>query len=149
MARRQSKKPLAAITVNLFDVDKMSKGGRKYPLDILAKTVDDINSNPTVIEEISPIERELKYIPVTDVWMEHAMAKSTRAYFEDGQVKVDFDVVPNKYGELLMKTIETEGGIDKMNFMPVGYGNTADDGTVSDYKFCYVTFKVGGNNGNA
>jgi hypothetical protein len=66
------------------------------------------------------------------------MAISTDATVDNGALKVDFDVKNNKYGSLLMKSIEA----GDVSYMPVGIGDTDKDNVITDYKMTYVAIDV-------
>lgn len=134
----RSKKPLGNITVELLVAGQPTKEGRVYPPEIIAKLCADINSRPVTIEEVSPLERRAKKIPVCYSWPEHAMAKSTGAHVEDGNLLVDFDVLNNKYGNLLMKSLDA----GNVTYMPVGIGDTDKDNNITEYTMTYVAIDV-------
>ena len=138
----KNKQPLAHFAVNLFESGVPTRNGRIYDAETISRIGNQINTTPTVIEEVSPIERSIKNIPISEVWLDHAMAISTGATMQDGKLLVEFDVLPNRYGKLLMSTIESVGGIENMNFAPVGCGDVDSNGVVKGYTYSYVSFNV-------
>jgi len=134
----RSKKPLATFTVDLIEASTPTKEGRIYPPELVEKLLQQILEKPITIEEVSPIERKAKGIPVCYSWPEHAMANSTGAEIVDNHLMVNFDIINNKFGKLLKKTYDEH----KMKFIPVGTGDVNDKNEVTDYTMQYVTFKV-------
>ena len=139
---RAKKPPLGHIMVELLVADQPTRGGRVYPKELIDKLCADINSKPVTIEEVSPLERRAKQIPVCYSWKEHAMAVSTGATVDDGKLSVEFDIKNNKFGSLLQKSIEA----GNVGYMPVGIGDTDDKGNVTDYTISYIAIDV--TNGN-
>lgn len=134
----RSKKPLDTFTVELMDAAVPTKDGRIYPPELIEKLRQQILEKPITIEEVSPLERKAKGIPVCFSWPEHAMAKSTAAEVTGNHLEVTFDIFNNKYGKLLKKTYDEH----KLKFIPVGTGDTNERNEVTDYQMQYVTFKV-------
>lgn len=140
---RAKKQPLGHIEVELLVAGQPTRNGRVYPPEIIEKLCADINKTPVTIEEVSPLERRAKQIPVCYSWKEHAMAKSTGARVDDLKLIVDFDIINNKYGSLLQKSIEA----GTVSYMPVGIGDTDKDNVITDYQMTYVAIDVNyGNN---
>ena len=134
----RSKKPLATFTVDLMEASVPTRNGRIYTQEVIEKIRQQILEKPVTIEEVSPIERKAKGIPVCYSWAEHAMAKATEAEVVDNRLMVKFDIFNNKFGKLLKKTYDEH----KLKFIPVGTGDTNDKNEVTDYQMQYVTFKV-------
>lgn len=134
----RAKKPLGHIQVELLVAGQPTRNGHIYPPEIVEKLCAEIKHSPVTIEEVSPLERRAKQIPVCYSWPEHAMAVSTDATVDNGALKVDFDVKNNKYGSLLMKSIEA----GDVSYMPVGIGDTDKDNVITDYKMTYVAIDV-------
>jgi len=139
----RSKKPLGTIDVELLIADQPTRNNRVYTKPLIEKLAADINTKPITIEEVSPLERKLKKVPVCYSWPEHAMATSTKAEVVDNRLMVSFDIKNNKYGTLLKKSIEAGVG-----FMPVGIGDEDENGVVTDYTVSYVAIDAGGNGTN-
>lgn len=134
----RSKKPLGTFMVDLMEANVPTRNGRVYTPEVIEKVRQQILEKPVTIEEVSPIERKAKGIPVCYSWPEHAMAKNTEAEVIDNRLMVKFDIFNNKYGKLLKKTYDEH----KLKFIPVGTGDTNDRNEVTDYQLQYVTFKV-------
>lgn len=133
---------MSSMDIELLVADQPTAAGNKYPLSVLESIANAINVKPVTIEELSPIERKAKGQPICYSWPEHAMATSTKAVVVDGTLRVSFDVKNNKFGKLLMSTMESVGGQEKLVFMPVGIGDTDSDGVIKPgYAVQYVTFK--------
>lgn len=134
----RTKKPLGHIRVELLVAGQPTTSGLVFPPEVIEKLAADIRETPVTIEEVSPVERRAKGIPVCYSWPEHAMAVSTGAAVEDGILKVDFDVKNNKYGSLLMKSIDA----GNVSYMPVGIGDTDKDNVITSYKITYIAINV-------
>lgn len=132
----RKKKPLAHITVELLTAGVPTVNGTVYSREILEKAVADMAQRPITIEEVSPVERRAKKVPVCFSWPERAMAESTSAGIVDNTLVVDFDIKDNRYGKLLKAVIDEH----PVKWKPVGVGDTDADGNVTDYKISYVTF---------
>ena len=132
----RKKKPLAHITVELLTAGVPTVNGTVYSREILEKAVEDMAQKPITIEEVSPVERRAKKVPVCFSWPERAMAESTSAGIVDNTLVVDFDIKDNRYGKLLKAVIDEH----PVKWKPVGVGDTDADGNVTDYKISYVTF---------
>ena len=143
----RASKPKQKITVNLLNAGEATRNGRVYPPELVAKLAADIKANPITIEEVSPIERKVKKIPLCYSWPEHAMAVSTDAGVIDSKLMVEFEVKGNKYGKLLKTVLEANP--DGVHFKPVVIGDDAPDGTMTSAKISYVTFDVAGPDGKA
>lgn len=139
----RAKKPLGSIKVDLLVAGQPTRSGHIYPPEILEKLCADINEKPITIEEVSPLERRAKKIPACYSWPEHAMAVSTGASVDDGVLNVNFDIKNNKYGSLLMKSIDA----GNVSYMPVGIGDTDENAVITDYKMTYVAIDVNYGNG--
>lgn len=138
----RSSKPIGTIRVPVFAIGKKTASGNMYPESLFDRMMADIKAGHKYsLEEVSPIERQLKKIPPFESWTEHSMAESIDADIENGLFYMTFAVKGNRFGKLLMTTIESST-IDGMEFFPVGIGNTDSDGTVTDYKLSYVTFEI-------
>ena len=133
----RAKKPLGHIQVELLVAGQPTRSGHVYTPEAIEKLCADIKETPVTIEEVSPLERRARKIPVCNSWPEHAMAVSTDASVDNGVLKVDLDIKNNKDGSLLMKSIEA----GEVVYKPVGV--TTDEGDViSNYKMNYVTIDV-------
>ena len=134
----RSKKPLDSFIVDLMEAGVPTKEGRIYPTVVVENILGQLQHSPVTIEEVSPLERKAKGIPVCYSWPEHAMAKSSDAEIVDNHLKIKFDVINNKYGKLLKKTYDEH----KLKYIPVGIGDVNEKNEVTEYKIQYVTFKV-------
>jgi len=137
----RASKPKPTFRVNILDAGVMTKGGRVYPPELVAKLAADINEHPVTVEEVSPLERKVKKVPICYSWPEHAMAVSQNAEVEDGKLFVNFAIKGNKYGKLL-KTVLDANSPGRVAFKPVVIGDDAPDGTMTSAKISYVTFEV-------
>lgn len=127
-------------TVALMDSERDTADGRRYSADTLKHISESIrNGRVLTIEEMSPVERNLKKKSIAESWPEHAMAKSRNATYQDGELSIEFAITRNRFGKLLKSTMDTYG--DRVRFFPVGYG-TVEDGVVKDYVLNYVSFEV-------
>lgn len=134
----RTKKPLGKITTVLLVAGQPTYNGLIYPKEILDKLCEDINAKPCTIEEVSPLERRANGIPACNAWPEHAMASSTGASVIDGKLTVDFDVKNNKYGSMLMKSIQA----GEVEYIPVGIGDYDKDNVVTKYNISYITMEL-------
>lgn len=129
--------------IELMDSNKPTVAGNWYS----EKTLLDIHQRIIMgtvypLCEFSPLERELKKIPLTEVWTEKIMANSVSSRYEDGKLIITMKCVSNKNGKRL-KSICDSIGIEKMKWFPVGYGNTVQDNgknVVTDYTLIYISF---------
>ena len=137
----RASKPKPTIRANILDAGVKTKSGRVYPLELVEKMAADINEHPITIEEVSPLERKVKKIPICYSWPEHAMAVSQNAEVEDGKLFADFAIKGNKYGKML-KTVLDANTPERVAFKPVVIGDDAPDGTMTAAKISYVTFEV-------
>lgn len=122
------------IRVELFDTTRPTKDGRIYTPELIEKIRKGIEEKPVGIEEVSPVERRAKHIPVCYPWPEHDMAVSTGSEVVDGKLFVDFAVKNNRFGKLLNTTIES-GDVE---YIPVGIGDADKDNVVSEYTLQYI-----------
>ena len=132
----RKKKPLAHITVELLTAGERTASGNVYSMEILEKLKAEILGKPVTVEEVSPVERRAKKVPVCFSWPERAMAESTSADIVDNTLVVGFDIKDNRYGKLLKAVLDEH----PVKWKPVGVGDTDADGNVTDYKISYVTF---------
>ena len=138
MARK--KKEPKVIRVELMQADVPTRSGYIYPRELLEKLATSINEGrtPVAIEEVSPLERKAKGIPVCSSWKEHAMALAVDASLDErGYLQVDFALKGNKYGKLLETTLASG---KKYEFFPVGTGDTNSKNEVTSYSMQYVSF---------
>lgn len=125
------------IDVALFDIGKPTRDGRIYPLELVERIAGQIATGKKfTIEEVSPVERELKKIQPYESWSEHAMAESTGCRIEDGVFHIEFQTKANKFGKLLCATLDS----GNVKYFPVGIGEVGDDGVVSGYQLSYVSY---------
>lgn len=132
MSRKKAQPKI--VRVELFDSTHPTADGRVYPLELLERIRAAIAEKPVGIEEVSPVERRVKHIPVCYPWPEHDMALSTSSEIVDGKLFADFAVKNNKFGRLLNATIEA-GDVE---YIPVGIGDVDKDNVVSEYTLQYV-----------
>lgn len=120
--------------------------GNIYSIALLEKIANDINEKGVDIEEVAPADRHRAKVPLCFPWKERAMAESTKAVVEDGRLKVHFQILGNRYGNILKKTIDNNYVIYK----PVGKGVTVPEhpgdprsnNVVTEFELYYVTFEV-------
>lgn len=131
------------VDVRVMKFDSVYENGSKcvYPRSIGEKIILDIAGGKKFsIEEVSPVERNLKRIPPFQSWPEHAMAESVGARIDGDVLVMSFRIRKNKYGKLLSDAIATHG-LDKLYFFPVGIGEDKD-GVVTKYELSYISFEV-------
>jgi hypothetical protein len=132
----RKKKPLGHFVAELLTAGERTASGNVYSMEILEKLKAEILGKPVTVEEVSPVERRAKKVPVCFSWPERAMAESTSADIVDNTLVVGFDIKDNRYGKLLKAVIDEH----PVKWKPVGVGDTDADGNVTDYKISYVTF---------
>ena len=96
-----------------------------------------------IIQELNPIERGIKKIPLSSVWEEQIMGHCIAAENVGGRLIMTFKCESNKHGKKLMNICESYG-VKKLNIFPVGFGVLEDrDGkkVVNRFKLIYVAFE--------
>lgn len=144
------RKSLGEFTVDLLVADEPTAAGHVFSAELLGSIANAINMKPVTLEELSPIERKVKGIPLCYSWPEHAMATSRIAVVDNGRLRVTFTVNGSKYGKLLMSTIDSAGGVENIVFKPVAIGDVDPNNNIlPGYSVQYVTFSLGNQeNGN-
>lgn len=98
------------------------------------------------VEEVSPVERQLKKKQVFESWDEHAMADVLSARLshptpDQNSLMITCQPRSNKFGKLLMSTIES-ATLEGIEFYPVGIGDVDENGEVKDYTLSYIAMEA-------
>ena len=130
-----------AFTGEVIDSTHPTASGRwyaEYAIDDIVKSV--IDGKKYIIQEYSPLEREIKKIRADMVWTETIMGTCIAAEKKDGKLLMTFKCASNKYGKRLKNLCESIG-IRNLNLFPVGRGIARDVSgkpVVSDYDLIYI-----------
>ncbi len=112
------------------------------------ETVDDVvkkfkEGERFIIQELNPIERGIKKIPLSSVWEEQIMGHCIAAENVNGRLVMTFKCESNKHGKKLMNICESYG-VKNLKIFPVGWGDLEErDGKkfVTKFKLIYVAFE--------
>lgn len=137
------KKELRTIDVAVFAIDVKMDSGNIFSMELASRLMNEVNAGKRyTIEEVSPVERQLKKKLPYVSWPEHAMAESVAARIENDRLIMTFVIKPNRFGKLLETTLDTSL-THSIRFFPVGYGDTDENGVIKmDYALGYVAFEV-------
>lgn len=130
-------------TIKSLFTDSPTSSGNIYPIDCLNQICKQINSavqKPT-IQQINSAERDKKKIPAYEPIPSQVMAKITSAVVEGNSLDVICEIKPGRNGTKLKGLLETVG-IEHLEFVPVGYGNTRKTeigNVVFNYTLKYVS----------
>jgi hypothetical protein len=115
-----------------------------YSPDTVDKIVNQFKEGKRfIIQEFNPVERQLKRVPLAEVWEEQVMGHCIAAENVNGRLIMTFKCESNKHGKKLMNICESYG-VQNLKFYPVGEGITVDvDGKkmVDRFKLHYVAFE--------
>lgn len=117
--------------------------GRIYPPEVLSRLMERFTLKPEIIiQEMNPVERELKKIPIAEPWDKKIMATVKRAELIEGKLVIHFVCKNNKDGRKLTGIIDTMG-INAIDFIPVGYGTANEAGIVAPtYRLNYIAVEL-------
>lgn len=117
--------------------------GRIYPPDVVARLLERFTLKPEIIiQEMNPVERELKKIPLAEPWDKKIMATVKRAEVSGGKLIIYFTCKKNKDGRKLEGIIQSMG-MNAIDFVPVGYGMADERGIVSpSYRLNYIAVEL-------
>ena len=128
-------------TKDIIDSTKPTSDGRWYPDTIIDEIVKSVIDGKTyIIQEYSPLERELKKVRANEVWKETIMGTCISAEKKDGKLFMTFKCMSNKYGKRLKDLCESMG-VNRLNAYPVGSGvlnSVSGKSVVSDYNLIYI-----------
>lgn len=127
----------------VFVIGKKTQGGRIYPQELADRIILDVvgGEKKYYLEEVAPVDREKNGIKPYESWPKRAMAVCVEARMEHERLVMTFRVYATKYGKTLALVLDNNPP-EKLEFYPVGIGNTDSDGKVTDYRLSYVTFEV-------
>lgn len=116
--------------------------GNIYPMHVLAKLVERFTLQPRiVIQEMNPVERKMKNIPLSEPWDKKIMAYVVSATIAKSALIINCECKNSREGKVLAGLIQSNG-INSVDFFPVGYGLVGADGVISpDYRLSYVAFE--------
>ena len=123
----------------LLNADKQTVDGRFYPKDVIIKILKRCIEKPAlIVQEMNPVEREAKKIPLAEPWDEKIMATVTGAEMQGVDLVFHAECKNNRYGKIL-KGIILSIGLENIEFFPIGYGTVTDKNVIKpDYKLNYI-----------
>jgi len=129
--------------IELIDTNKPVQSGHWYTMETIEEIQRDVTlGKEYIVQEYSPVERELKHVRLDAVWPEKIMGKVTSAKIVDGKLIMHVKCASNKNGKKL-KAICDSLTLEKMRWFPVGYANVeTKDGKacVCNYRLIYIAF---------
>lgn len=113
--------------------------GEIYTMQIMQMIVERCTLKPSlIIQEMNPVERKAKKIPLAEPWDKKIMADIVSAQIVGNKLVIACECRNNRDGRKLAGLIETVG-IESLEFFPVGYGVQGANGVIApDYKLNYV-----------
>lgn len=113
--------------------------GNIYPMHVLNKLMERFTLQPRIIiQEMNPVERKMKNIPLSEPWDKKAMAYVMGASIVNSSLIINCECKTTRDGNMLAGLIQTSG-IAGVEFFPVGYGVAGADGIIlPDYRLSYV-----------
>jgi hypothetical protein len=126
----------------LLNADKPTSDGRFYPKVVIINILKRCTEKPElIIQEMNPVERGVKKIPLAEPWSERIMAHVTGAEMEGVNLVIHAECRNNRYGRML-RGIILSTGIENVEFFPVGYGTVTDKNVINpDYKLNYIAME--------
>src|SRR5210317_610414 len=92
-------KPKPTFTTVLMVADTPTEKGRIYPIELLHRLLERFTVKPEIIvQEMNPVERELKKIPIAEPWDKKIMATVKSAEIIDNQLMITFVCRLNRDG---------------------------------------------------
>ena len=134
----QSKDKLV-FTAPLIIADRMTTKGNVYPRELCQKLIERFTLKPHIeIQELNPVERQLKGIPLAEPWPKKTMAVIKSAHMYGDMLIISAECRLTRDGKKLAGMVKSLG-IDALEFMPVGYGIPDNMNRIGlDYRLNYV-----------
>ncbi len=116
--------------------------GEIYSMQIMNRIVERCTLKPSlIVQEMNPVERKAKNIPLAEPWDKKIMADIVSAQIMGTRLVINCECRNNRDGKKLQGLLQTVG-IDALEFFPVGYGIQGADGVINpDYKLNYVAIE--------
>jgi hypothetical protein len=113
--------------------------GEIYTHELIRRLVERFTVKPYIIvQEMNPVEREAKKIPLAEPWSKKVMANVVSGELVDGKLIIHCETRLNRDGRKLAGIIQ-ENGIESVEFFPVGYGVPGPNGVIApNYQLNYV-----------
>lgn len=126
-------------TVPLMVAGMPTVDGNIYPIQVLNNLVERFSLKPAIIiQEMNPVERKLKKIPLSEPWEKKAMGYITKGMVINSTLMIQCECKSSREGKILSGLIKNFG-VNGIEVFPVGYGICGKDGIISpDYKLSYV-----------
>lgn len=134
--------PFEVPLINIGRKSGVDKDVHIFPIEIIEQIAGSIAiGKKYTVEEVSPVERQLKKIQLFDSWEEHAMADVVSCRVDNSVFYITVVPRSNKYGKLLVTAMGV-GGLERTEFFPVGIGDVDENGVITSYKLSYVAFET-------
>ncbi len=136
----QEKKPSKVLfSVALLVADKPTSNGNIYPRALCHKLIERFTFKPQIIiQELNPIERQLKKISLAEPWDKKIMAVVKSATMVEDNLVITAECRMTRDGKKLAGMLQTLG-INAIEFMPVGYGIPDSQNRIGlDYRLNYI-----------
>lgn len=125
----------------LFIANKPTESGNIYTSECLILIERQILTNKLTVQEMNSPEREKLRIPVYEPIQSRVMAIITSVSINGDSLDCVIETKSTREGKKLNGIIDTLGGLDKLNFIPVGLGYTNEKNEVYNYILKYVTIE--------
>lgn len=140
---KKNQEPPKVFEATILIIGKKLASGNTYPQEIADQIVLGVTTGEQkyTVEEVAPVDRGKNGIQPYESWKQRAMATSIEARIEGNRLIMSFQIYKNQYGKKLALMLENNPP-GKLEFFPVGIGDTNKDGVVVKYKLVYISFEV-------
>ena len=135
----EPKAETSKFSATLLIANMPTQDGRMYSSALCAKIAERMCQKPSIIiQELNPVERQLKKIPMAEPWSKKIMATVVDAELIENRLVFSAECTSNRDGKKLAGMIESLGMKD-LEFVPVGYGIADASGVIGiDYRLNYI-----------
>jgi len=133
------KKSKVIFSAALLIAERPTTNGNVYSTALCQKLIERFTLKPhIVIQELNPVERQLKGIPLAEPWDKRVMAVVKSAAMVGDVLVITAECRLTRDGKKLSGMLKTLG-LDTIEFMPVGYGIPDNLNRIGlDYRLNYI-----------
>ena len=133
------KKHKVLFAAPLIIADRVTSSGNVYTRELCYKLIERFSLKPYIIvQELNPLERQLKHIPLSEPWDKKIMGVVKKAEMVADMLVISVECRLTRDGKKLAGMVQTLG-INDLEFMPVGYGMPDNLNRIGlDYRLNYI-----------
>lgn len=135
----ENKKEKLIFAAPLIIADRVTSNGNVYTKELCYKLIERFTLKPhIIIQELNPVERQLKNIPIAEPWDKKIMAVVKKGEMVGDMLVITAECRLTRDGKKLAGMVQTLG-INELEFMPVGYGMPDNLNRIGlDYRLNYI-----------